>query len=107
MCGRQEFQDVEDWVIRRWFAAKTSVWGSPSSGKLGRAVLIFVIGIILAFPYFSALGAEEFHGDETHWTTSSQEAFRLVSSGELFDAEWTDEFYFRTQPQVGKWLIVR
>ena len=96
---------MEDWVISRWFAAKASVRGIPYPGKLGRAVLIFVIGIILAFPYFSALGAEEFHGDETHWTTSSQEAFRLVRSGELFDAEWTDEFYFRTQPQVGKWLI--
>ncbi|NDF40500.1 MAG: hypothetical protein EB140_16450, partial [Proteobacteria bacterium] len=77
---------MEDWVSSRWFAAKTSVRGIPYPGKLGRAVLIFVIGSTLAFPYFSALGAEEFHGDETHWTTSSQEAFRLVSSGELFDA---------------------
>lgn len=91
-------------MISRWVAVKPSVRGSPQSAS-SRTAATIVIGLFLAFPYFFALGAEEFHGDETHWTTSSQEAFRLVRSGELFDAEWTDEFYFRTQPQVGKWLI--
>lgn len=95
---------MEDWVISRWVAVKPSMRGSPHS-TVSRTVVVIAIGLVLAFPYFFAIGAEEFHGDETHWTMSSQEAFRLVRSGELFDAEWTDEFYFRTQPQVGKWLI--
>ena len=102
--GHHECQDLEDWVISRWSAIVASGRLSPHSAAL-RTVVPIVIGFVLAFPYFFDLGAEEFHGDETHWTTSSQEAYRLVGFGELFDTEWTDEFYFRSQPQVGKLLI--
>jgi 4-amino-4-deoxy-L-arabinose transferase-like glycosyltransferase len=56
-------------------------------------------------PIFWRLGDEEFHGDESHWTTSGQQAFYLLASGRVFDPQWRDEFYLYSQPQVGKLLI--
>ena len=94
-----------NWVITPWVATKSLMRRGLHSANTRTAVYFVVTGLTLAFPYFYALGAEEFHGDETHWTTSSQEAFSLVRAGELFDDAWTGEFYFRTQPQVGKWFI--
>ena len=66
---------------------------------LGRTALA------LAVPFFWQLDREEFHGDESHWTSSGQQAFHLVASLRLDDPQWRDEFYFYSQPQVGKLTI--
>jgi 4-amino-4-deoxy-L-arabinose transferase-like glycosyltransferase len=63
------------------------------------------IAAALALPFFWRLDAEEFHGDESHWTSSGRQAFFLATSGRLDDPQWRDEFYFYSQPQVGKLLI--
>ncbi len=78
--------------------------GRYSSG-VGRALRRLLFAALLAIPFFWRLDAEEFHGDESHWITSGQQAFFLVTSGRLGDAQWQDEFYFYSQPQVGKLLI--
>lgn len=67
------------------------------------AALLLALG--LAVPFFWALDAEEFHGDESHWISSGQQAFHFVREGRLTDPEWQEEFYFYSQPQVGKLII--
>ena len=62
-------------------------------------------GLILAVPFFWGLGGEEFHGDESHWVSSGRRAWWLVTSGRWGDEEWREQFYFYSQPQVGKLLI--
>ena len=63
------------------------------------------VAAILAVPFFWGLGAEEFHGDESHWVSSGRRAWWLVTSGKWGERDWKDEFYFYSQPQVGKLLI--
>ena len=64
-----------------------------------------LLALALAIPFFWRLDAEEFHGDESHWLTSGRQAFYLLTSGRLWDAQWREEFYFYSQPQVGKLAI--
>lgn len=64
---------------------------------------VFALG--LGLPFFWMLGAEEFHGDETHWISAGRQAFHLLASGRLADPEWREEFYLYSQPQVAKLLI--
>lgn len=61
--------------------------------------------LLLAFPFFWRLDAEEFHGDESHWISSGQQAFYLLTTGRLTDPQWRAEFYLYSQPQVGKLLV--
>ena len=61
--------------------------------------------LTLAVPFFWRLEAEEFHGDESHWITSGQQAFHLFTSGQVAHPQWREEFYLYSQPQVGKLLI--
>jgi len=56
-------------------------------------------------PFLYRLDREEFHGDETHWMTSSQVAFDLLVAGDLANSKWREQFYLYTQPQVGKVAI--
>jgi len=65
----------------------------------------FVLALLLAVPFFWRLDQEEFHGDESHWTSSGQQAFHLASTGRLADPLWRDEFYFYSQPQIGKLIL--
>lgn len=65
----------------------------------------FGLTLLLAVPFFWRLDAEEFHGDESHWISSGRQAFHLVVSGQLSNAQWQEEFYFYSQPQVGKLII--
>lgn len=67
--------------------------------------LVFLFAALLFIPYVWRLSDEEFHGDETHWLTSSQVAYSLVTSGAWDDPQWHTQFYFYTQPQIGKLLI--
>ncbi|HEX2036963.1 MAG TPA: phospholipid carrier-dependent glycosyltransferase [Chloroflexota bacterium] len=67
--------------------------------------LAFLFALLLAVPFFWRLGDEEFHGDESHWVSSGQQAFFLLSHGQLDAAQWREDFYFYSQPQVGKLLI--
>lgn len=64
---------------------------------------IVVLG--LSVPFFWRLDAEEFHGDESHWTTAGQQAYYLVSTGQFSSPQWHEEFYFYSQPQIGKLAI--
>ena len=64
-----------------------------------------VFAALLALPFFWRLGTEEFHGDESHWISSGQQGFYLFTAGHFSEAQWRDEFYFYSQPQVGKLLI--
>ncbi len=70
-----------------------------------RPALCLVLALALAIPCFWRLGDEEFHGDESHWTSSGQEAFYLVTTGRLNDPLWREQFYLYSQPQLGKLLI--
>jgi 4-amino-4-deoxy-L-arabinose transferase-like glycosyltransferase len=64
-----------------------------------------VVALTLLFPFAYDLHREEFHGDESHWLTSSQLAFELFATGDITSDEWHDQFYLYTQPQVGKVAI--
>lgn len=64
-----------------------------------------LLGLLLALPFFWRLDAEEFHGDESHWISSGQQAFYLLTVGRLTDPQWREEFYLYSQPQVGKVAI--
>lgn len=70
-----------------------------------RLALRLVCILALAVPFFWRLGAEEFHGDESHWISSGQEAFFLATTGRLNDPLWREQFYLYSQPQLGKLLI--
>lgn len=63
------------------------------------------MGLLLALPFFWRLEAEEFHGDESHWISSGQQAYYLLTIGGLSDPQWREEFYLYSQPQVGKLAI--
>ena len=64
-----------------------------------------LFALLLALPFYWRLDAEEFHGDESHWISSGQQALALLSAGGWHDPQWREEFYFFSQPQVGKVLI--
>ena len=64
-----------------------------------------LLALLLAVPFFWRLDAEEFHGDKSHWISSGQQALALLAAGDLDAAQWRDEFYFYSQPQLGKVLI--
>lgn len=70
-----------------------------------RLALRLVVALVLAVPFFWRLGDEEFHGDESHWISSGQEAFALITTGRLNDPLWREQFYLYSQPQLGKLLI--
>ncbi|HEV2124829.1 MAG TPA: phospholipid carrier-dependent glycosyltransferase [Chloroflexota bacterium] len=61
--------------------------------------------LLLAAPFFYRLDLEEFHGDESHWISSGRQAFHLFASGQFSNSQWQEEFYFYSQPQVGKLII--
>jgi len=65
----------------------------------------FVLALLLAVPFFWRLDQEEFHGDESHWTSSGQQAYYLATTGRVLDPQWRDEFYFYSQPQIGKLVL--
>jgi 4-amino-4-deoxy-L-arabinose transferase-like glycosyltransferase len=64
-----------------------------------------LFALALALPFFWRLDVEEFHGDEAHWISSGRQALHLVSSGQLSHPVWQQEFYFYSQPQIGKVII--
>ena len=64
-----------------------------------------VIAVVLLTVAVSDLEGEEFHGDESHWATSSQLAYNLIISGDLESPLWHDQFYLYSQPQLGKLAI--
>jgi hypothetical protein len=70
-----------------------------------RRLPVLLFAVALALPFLWRLDAEEFHGDESHWISSGQQALALLTAGRLGDRQWRDEFYFYSQPQVGKVLI--
>jgi 4-amino-4-deoxy-L-arabinose transferase-like glycosyltransferase len=63
------------------------------------------LALALAVPFIWRLDAEEFHGDEAHWITSGQQAVHLLAAGRFLDAQWREEFYLYSQPQIGKLAI--
>ncbi len=70
-----------------------------------RGFASLVTAIVMLVPFLYRLDREEFHGDETHWMTSSQVAFDLLVAGDLANSKWREQFYLYTQPQVGKVAI--
>ena len=64
-----------------------------------------IFALALLFPFVFDLTSEEFHGDESHWLTSSQLAFELFASREFNSDVWQEQFYLYSQPQVGKLAI--
>ena len=72
-----------------------------SSARVAHACVAFALLTIVLF----RLDGEEFHGDESHWVTSSQLAYDLIVSGDLDSPLWHDQFYLYTQPQLGKMAI--
>jgi hypothetical protein len=92
-------------------AAKRGIFHGVSIGlgARNRALLLGIASVVMAavmlVPFLHRLEREEFHGDETHWMTSSQVAFALVAAGDVANAKWREQFYLYTQPQVGKMAI--
>jgi 4-amino-4-deoxy-L-arabinose transferase-like glycosyltransferase len=64
-----------------------------------------LLACALAVPFLWRLDAEEYHGDESHWISSGQHAFYLLTSGQARSADWKEQFYLSSQPQIGKLLI--
>jgi hypothetical protein len=84
---------------------------SPPAGRGGAPrpapglLLPLLFASLLALPFFWRLEAEEFHGDESHWISSGQQALALLAAGDASSPQWHEEFYFYSQPQLGKVLI--
>jgi hypothetical protein len=70
----------------------------------GRVAWLLVV-LTLLTPFVFGLEREAFHGDESHWLTSSQLAYALIASGDVSSDTWRNQFYLYTQPQIGKFAI--
>src|SRR5947209_7153262 len=100
MGARPEIRDES--TERTGGRYSVGVGAQSTQVRPGRLVLAVAFALVLSIPFFWRLGDEEFHGDESHWISSGQEALALVTSGRLDDPLWREQFYLYSQPQVGK-----